>query len=69
MKNDKGSEISGLDLTIVATDTRLARILGGDDRACAVELWVLQLQVQGSIETRLLYGRVSPYDFSNAHRQ
>ncbi|MES2282528.1 MAG: VPA1262 family protein [Pseudomonadota bacterium] len=66
MKNDQGSAISGLDLTVVATDTKLARILGGDDRACAVELWVLQLQAQGSIESRLLYGRVSPYDFSNA---
>lgn len=65
MKTDQGSAISGLDLTIVTTDARLARLLGGDDRACAVELWVLQLQVQGSIESRLLYGRVSPYDFSN----
>jgi hypothetical protein len=65
MKNGQGSAISGLDLTIVTTDTRLARILGGDDLACAVELWVLQLQIQGSIESRLLYGRVSPYDFSN----
>lgn len=65
MKNDQGSAISGLDLTIVATDTRLARIFVGDDRACAVELWVLQLQVQGTVESRLLYGRVSPFDFSN----
>ena len=65
MKNDQGSKISELDLTMVATDTRLTRILSGDNRACAVELWVLQLQVQGSIESRLLYGRVSPYDFSN----
>lgn len=65
MKNDQGSTISGVDLTIVTTDTRLARILGGDNLACAVELWVLQLQVQGSITSRLLYGRVSPYDFSN----
>ena len=65
MKNGQGSAIAGLDLTIVTTDTRLARILGGDDLACAVELWVLQLQIQGSIESRLLYGRVSPYDFSN----
>lgn len=65
MENDQGSAISGLDLTIVTTDTRLGRILGGDDLACVVELWVLQLNVQGSIESRLLYGRVSPYDFSN----
>lgn len=67
MKNGRGSASAGPNLTIVAADIRLARILGGDDRACAVELWVLQLQVQGSIESRLLYGRVSPYDFSNAH--
>lgn len=65
MKNDQGSAISGLDLSIVTTDTKLARILGGDDRACALELWVLQLQVHGAIVNRLLYGRVSPYDFSN----
>lgn len=67
MKSDKVSAISGLELTIVAADPRLARILAGDDRACAVELWVLQLQVQGAVESRLLYGRVSPFDFSNGH--
>lgn len=66
MKNGQGPAIAGLNLTIVTNDTRLARILGGDDLACAVELWVLQLQTQGSIESRLLYGRVSPYDFSNS---
>lgn len=65
MKHDQGSAISGLDLTIVKADPRLARILGGDDLVCAVELWVLQLRVRGSIESRLLYGRVSPFDFSN----
>lgn len=65
MNNGRDSAISALDLTSVTADTKLVRILGGDDRACAVELWVLQLQVQGSIESRLLYGRVSPYDFSN----
>lgn len=65
MKNNQGSVISGLDLSILLTDPRLARIFGSDDLACAVELWVLQLQIQGSMESRLLYGRVSPYDFSN----
>ena len=65
MKNDQGSAISGLDLTAVTTDTKLARILAGDNRECAVELWVLQLQVQDTVESRLLYGRVSPFDFSN----
>ena len=66
MKIDEGSATSGVDLTIVTFDKKLAMVLGGDDRACVVELWVLQLQVQGSIESRLLYGRVSPYDFSDA---
>lgn len=66
MKGSQTSAGAELDLTIVTTDTRLARILGGDEQACAVELWVLQLQVHGTTESRLLYGRVSPYDFSNA---
>lgn len=57
--------MTGLDLAIVTTDTRLARILAGDNRECAVELWVLQLQIQAAVESRLLYGRVSPFDFSN----
>lgn len=66
MKRAQGSASSGVDFTIVTGDKKLVRVLGDHDEACAVELWVLQLQVQGSIESRLLYGRVSPYDFSNA---
>lgn len=65
MRNNQGSAISALDLSILITNPRLARIFGSDDTACAVELWVMQLQIQGSTESRLLYGRVSPYDFSN----
>ena len=32
---------------------------------CAVQLWLLQIKEAENIETRLLYGRVLPYNFSN----
>lgn len=54
------------DLSIITGDKRLQRLFGSHDKACAVELWVLQLKRDAALETRLLYGRVSPFDFSNS---
>jgi len=54
------------DLSIITGDKRLERLFGPHGKACAVELWVLQLQCDSAFETRLLYGRVSPLDFSNS---
>lgn len=48
------------DFGALASDSRLHRILGPHDGACSLELWVLQLKVDESTETRLLYGRVLP---------
>ncbi|WP_155947110.1 VPA1262 family N-terminal domain-containing protein, partial [Pseudacidovorax intermedius] len=65
MEREKIPASLGLDLSIVTADIRFARILAGGDQACAVELWVLQLKTHGVVESRLLYGRVSPFDFIN----
>lgn len=65
MNNHQDHSVYENNLAVITTDTRLARILAGNDQACAVELWVLQLQAQGTVESRLLYGRASPFDFSN----
>jgi hypothetical protein len=46
-------------------DNRLARLFSTDIRHCALQLWILQIKFEQSIENRLVYGRLLPYDFSN----
>lgn len=46
-------------------DPRLARLFTSDERHCALQLWVLQINSGHSIENRILYGRLTPYNFSN----
>ena len=46
-------------------DDRLRVLFKSADADCAVQLWLLQIKKEENIETRLLYGRILPYSFSN----
>ncbi|UVK99701.1 VPA1262 family protein [Pseudomonas sp. B21-048] len=46
-------------------DSRLARLFSKDDRHCALQLWVLQIKYEQSIENRIVYGRLLPYSHSS----
>ncbi len=46
-------------------DDRLARLFSKDARHCALQLWILQIRTEQSIENRVIYGRLLPYSYSN----
>ncbi|VTU31705.1 hypothetical protein SRS16CHR_04933 [Variovorax sp. SRS16] len=45
-------------------DGRLARLFSKDARHCALQLWILQIKSEQSIENRIVYGRLLPYSHS-----
>lgn len=47
------------------SDSRLARLFSAEARHCALQLWVLQIKSDNSIENRIVYGRLLPYRYSN----
>ena len=46
-------------------DSRLERLFSKDGRNCALQLWLLQIKSSDSIENRILYGRLLPYNHSS----
>jgi hypothetical protein len=46
-------------------DSRMERLFSNDARHCALQLWVLQIKSEHSIENRLVYGRLLPYSHSS----
>ncbi len=46
-------------------DVRLVRLFSADERHCALQLWILQIKSEQSIENRVVYGRLLPYSYSN----
>ncbi len=47
-------------------DGRLARLFSRDARHCALQLWILQIKSSAqSIENRVVYGRLLPYNHSS----
>lgn len=46
-------------------DCRLARLFSQDARHCALQLWILQIRSEQSIENRVVYGRLLPYSHSS----
>lgn len=46
-------------------DGRLARLFSNQNRACALQLWVLQIKSEKSTEMRVVYGRLLPYSHSS----
>lgn len=53
------------ELSDLLNDVRLERLFSINNHSCALQLWVLQIQHQDTIESRLIYGRLLPYSFSN----
>lgn len=49
----------------ILKDGRLARLFSKDARHCALQLWILQIKSGQSIENRVVYGRLLPYNHSN----
>jgi hypothetical protein len=47
------------------TDGRLARLFANDGRHCALQLWILKIKSELSIENRVVYGRLLPYSHSS----
>jgi len=45
-------------------DGRLARLFSDAARHCALQLWILQIKSGQSIENRVVYGRLLPYNHS-----
>lgn len=52
-------------LSDILEDKRLIRLFGVPNNQCALQLWLLQIKKDELVESRLLYGRALPYDFSN----
>lgn len=46
-------------------DERLARLFSKDAYDCVLQLWILQIKSNQSIENRVVYGRLLPYSYSN----
>lgn len=45
-------------------DRRLARLFSNENRACALQLWILRIKSDQSTEMRVVYGRLLPYSHS-----
>ena len=52
-------------LDSLLNDGRLKRLFSQDLGHCALQLWVLQIKSEHSIENRIIYGRLLPYRFSS----
>lgn len=47
------------------SDCRLTRLFSEDTRPCALQLWVLQIKSIQSTESRVVYGRLLPYNHAS----
>lgn len=62
-KNLNGLRAPGLDDLLY--DGRLARLFSGGARHCALQLWILQIKTEQSVENRIVYGRLLPFSHSS----
>ncbi|MGO6982554.1 VPA1262 family protein [Rhizobium leguminosarum] len=46
-------------------DGRLTRLFSKDARHCALQLWILQVRSEQSVENRIIYGRLLPYSYAS----
>ncbi|WP_217574789.1 VPA1262 family protein [Mesorhizobium sp. GbtcB19] len=46
-------------------DKRLTRLFSVDAGSCALQLWILQIKFEKSVENRIVYGRLLPYSYSS----
>lgn len=51
-------------LNDILNDQRIQRLFL-EKHKCALQLWILRIEVEGSVECRIIYGRLLPYSFSN----
>lgn len=65
MRKSTRKESTAPKLVDLLNDGRLARLFSKDARHCALQLWILQLKSDQSIENRVVYGRLLPYSHSN----
>jgi hypothetical protein len=65
MQTETPQELKTPVLDDLLNDGRLARLFSKDARHCALQLWVLQIKSELSVENRLVYGRLLPYSHSS----
>jgi hypothetical protein len=65
MMKDAHKDLLPPKLDDLLNDARLARLFSEDGRHCALQLWVLQIKFEQSIENRVVYGRLLPYGHSS----
>ena len=65
MPKASNNESMGPLLDELVNDGRLARLFSKDARHCALQMWVLQVKSEQSIENRVLYARLLPYSHSS----
>jgi hypothetical protein len=53
-------------LETLLEDGRLARLFHAGERACALQLWILQIKADAALENRVLYGRLLPYNYASS---
>ncbi|WP_455923057.1 VPA1262 family protein [Pseudomonas putida] len=54
-----------IELKDLMEDIRLGRLFSTPGRACALQIWIAQIQTDDSVENRFVYGRLLPYSFSS----
>lgn len=54
-----------IELKDLMEDTRLGRLFAMPGRACALQIWIAQIQTDDGLENRFVYGRLLPYSFSS----
>ncbi|TBD04584.1 hypothetical protein ELH21_09350 [Rhizobium leguminosarum] len=53
------------ELDDLLNDGRLTRLFSKDARHCALQLWILQVRSEQSVENRIIYGRLLPYSYAS----
>ena len=65
MQKSTHQKITPSNIDNLLNDGRLARLFSIDSRHCALQLWVLQIKFEQTIENRIVYGRLLPYNYSS----
>jgi hypothetical protein len=65
IRKGTNKELTAPTLNDLLHDGRLARLFSKDARHCALQLWILQIKSEQSVENRIIYGRLLPYSYSS----
>ncbi|MGE8047143.1 VPA1262 family protein [Pseudomonas monteilii] len=55
-----------IELNDLIKDARLSRLFTTSGRACALQIWIAQIQTEDGFENRFVYGRLLPYSYASA---